>query len=109
MLTGSLRFLPPRLSSVDEESLMLRAVTTRRQPIPARSHFGLGSTPNTKRGDYTMIGVDVSKRELVVSDGSRIFKVANSGGAIKSFIAHFEPGTPLAMEATGAYHLELAD
>lgn len=57
------------------------------------------------------IGVDVAKAELVTAtaaqEGSR--KVVNDATAICAWLASLEPGSIVAMEATGKYHRLLAE
>ncbi len=59
-----------------------------------------------------LIGVDVAKAEVVVacSQNTRpVHSVANTEPALRKFLRSLPPGSSIAMEATGAYHLCLAD
>jgi transposase len=55
-----------------------------------------------------VLGVDVSKAELVGFSGGRLFRVKNTASGIRELLERV-PGTCVAMEATGSYHLALAD
>ena len=56
-----------------------------------------------------VLGVDVAKKELVVSDGSRVWSIANSKADIARLLKGLAPETVVAMESTSHYHLMLAD
>lgn len=56
-----------------------------------------------------VIGVDVAKRELVGSDGSRVWTVTNTPAGVKKILKGLAPGAVVAMESTSSYHLLLAD
>ncbi len=58
------------------------------------------------------IGVDVAKAEVVVACAHNTFpvrSVANELGELKTFLNTLPPGSIIAMEATGSYHMALAD
>jgi len=56
------------------------------------------------------VGIDVSNAELVIarSDSKSLEKIANTPRAISRWLKTLPCGTPLAFEATGAYHRTLA-
>lgn len=57
-----------------------------------------------------MLGVDVAKDNLVTSDPhGKVRTIANSKGAVSKLLSGLDPGTTIAMEATGQYHKLLAD
>ena len=56
------------------------------------------------------VGVDVSKDSLAVATPARFLsETKNSGERIADLLAQLEPGSTIAMEATGKYHLPLAN
>lgn len=57
-----------------------------------------------------MIGIDVSKAELVIarSDSKSLERITNTPRAISRWLKTLPSGTQLAFEATGAYHRTLA-
>jgi transposase len=57
-----------------------------------------------------VFGSDVSKAKLVIGeyDGGALLSIDNSPSAIAAWLASIEPGSIVAMEATGAYHQMLA-
>lgn len=55
------------------------------------------------------LGVDVSKAELVISlDTGNELIIANTGKAVRKWLSSLKGPVEIAMEATGGYHLELA-
>lgn len=56
-----------------------------------------------------VVGVDVAKVELVASDGSQVWRVANTRQGIAKLLRGLPEGGLLAMESTSSYHLPLAD
>ncbi|QID19573.1 IS110 family transposase [Nitrogeniibacter mangrovi] len=56
-------------------------------------------------------GVDVSKAELVIGDNTseRIVKIANRSEAIRGWLRRLPENCHIGMEATGTYHVALAD
>ncbi len=57
-----------------------------------------------------MLGVDVAKDNLVISDPQgKVRTIANSTDAVSKLLSSLDPGTTIAMEATGNYHKLLAD
>jgi len=56
-----------------------------------------------------VLGVDVAKRELVVSDGLRVWASANTANGIRKLLKGLSPDTVIAMESTAEFHLPLAD
>jgi len=56
-------------------------------------------------------GVDVSKAELVIGDNAseRIAKIANRPEAIRAWLRKLPSAAHIGMEATGTYHVALAD
>lgn len=56
-------------------------------------------------------GVDVGKFELVIGDSAseRITRIANQPKAIRAWLQRLPPNSRIGMEATGNYHLTLAD
>lgn len=57
-----------------------------------------------------MLGVDVAKDNLVTSDRyGKVRTIANSKAAVAKLLSSLDPGTTIAMEATGNYHKLLAD
>lgn len=55
------------------------------------------------------IGVDVSKKELVVCMNGRIIKLYNTRRSVRAFLKKQEPETRIGMEATGTYFYLLAN
>ena len=56
------------------------------------------------------LGVDVSMADLVCNrGGTDIETLPNTTGAICAWLRHLPPGSRLALEATGRFHLELAE
>jgi transposase len=55
------------------------------------------------------VGVDVAKLELVVSDGSKVWKAANTKQGIAKLLKGLPKEALVAMESTSSYHLPLAD
>ena len=56
------------------------------------------------------VGVDVSKNTLAVSNSLGTTRtIPNSGQGVTRFLNSIEPGSTIAMEATGQYHKLLAD
>lgn len=55
-----------------------------------------------------LFGIDVSKAELVCSDGGEgVHALSNTAGAIRAWLRAVPASSRLAIEATGRYHLEL--
>lgn len=59
--------------------------------------------------DAKYYGVDVSKEKLDVACDRRAVEIANTKGAIKSFVRKMPAGSLVALEATNTYHLVMAD
>lgn len=61
--------------------------------------------------DEVFIGVDVAKHEVVYAiDGKpQVGCVANDAASLSAWLKQFAPGTRIAMESTGRYHLVLAN
>ncbi len=64
----------------------------------------------TKPVEPILLGVDVSKAELVVarSDSDRIETINNTSSSIKRWLKSLPPACKVALEATGTYHRQLA-
>lgn len=60
--------------------------------------------------ESVMVGIDVSKAELVVarSDSRDVEKIANTSRAISGWLKSLPAGSQIALEATGTYHRQLA-
>lgn len=63
-----------------------------------------------KPTESILVGIDVSKAELVVarSDSPDLEKLANTAGAIRRWLKALPAGSKVALEATGTYHRALA-
>ncbi len=63
-----------------------------------------------KSVEPTLVGIDVSKAELVIarSDSSNILTLANNRRAISNWLKSLTAGSKVALEATGTYHREVA-
>lgn len=59
--------------------------------------------------ESVMVGIDVSKAELVVarSDSREVENIGNTGGAIRRWLSTLPGGSKIALEATGTYHRAL--
>ncbi|WP_193075277.1 IS110 family transposase [Pseudomonas sp. FME51] len=64
----------------------------------------------TKPVESILVGIDVSKAELVIarSDSPQIEAISNSPSAIKRWLKSLPQGSRIALEATGTYHRQLA-
>lgn len=64
-----------------------------------------------KKVEATLIGVDVSKAELVLcqSGSKETLRVGNDRASIKRYLRGVPTGSCLGVEATNVYHLELVD
>lgn len=69
------------------------------------------STPNYKRGNYSMkfYGVDVSKDILDVACDGKVVQIGNDKSSIRTFLKSVPCGSIVAMESTNKYHLLMAD
>lgn len=63
------------------------------------------------RVEQPLVGVDVSKAELVIArEGeANVVAIANTPAAIDAWLAALDKPVALAVEATGIYHMELAE
>lgn len=57
--------------------------------------------------EHLWIGIDASKAELVIDDGSRTVTIANTRKDIRRWLQALPGRAYIAIEATGTYHLEL--
>lgn len=55
------------------------------------------------------VGVDVAKDELVIAQGDQVQTIKNNQTAISAWLKKLPSGVCIGCEATGAYHLLLAD
>lgn len=55
-----------------------------------------------------MMGIDASKKTLVIDDGLGGTEIANAREAIDAWLSRLPTGSRLGIEATGGYHQRLA-
>jgi transposase len=73
---------------------------------PRLSYFHAGEGFMTSE---TFIGVDVAKKELVISSEPALIKIANTEEAIDAWLAGLPSDSQMGLEATGCYHQLLTD
>jgi transposase len=56
-----------------------------------------------------VVGVDTGKSSYEMYDGNQVFPVERSKKPVRKFLKSLEPGSVLCMEATGKYHLMIAE
>lgn len=64
-----------------------------------------------KRVETVLVGIDVSKAELVIarSDSDRLEPIPNHASSIRRWLKALPKGAKIAIEATGTYHRTLAE